>query len=245
MWLTIYAVAMAYVESAVVVYLRALYYPHGFDFPLAPMPAAMAAIEIGREAATLIMLLGVAALTSADRWEWFLAFCVSFGVWDIFYYAWLWVLVRWPPSLFTRDLLFLIPVPWIGPVLAPVLVSGALVAASLRLLRLKAQGVRLGFSAQVWTMAVTGGLVVVGSFVIDFASVVRQEVPPPFHWGVFAIGVALAATALVLGVSRLDQVQDPVKAREAVDHRPVRGAAERRAFQRGSPESPVSVSDER
>jgi hypothetical protein len=209
------------------------------------MPAAMAAIEIGREAATLIMLLGVAALTSADRWECFLAFCVSFGVWDIFYYAWLWVFVRWPPSLFTWDLLFLIPVPWIGPVLAPVLVSGALVAASLGLLRLKAQGVRLGFSAQVWTMAVTGGLVVVGSFVIDFASVVRQEVPPPFHWGVFAIGVALAATALVLGVSRLDQVQDPVKAREAVDHRAVRGAAERRAFQRGSPESPVSVSDER
>jgi hypothetical protein len=50
MWLTIYAVAMAYVESAVVVYLRALYYPHGFDLPLVPMPPAMVAIETGREA---------------------------------------------------------------------------------------------------------------------------------------------------------------------------------------------------
>jgi hypothetical protein len=53
-------------------------------------------------------------------------------------------------------------------------------------------------------MAVTGGLLVLGSFVIDFTSVLRQTVPPPFHWGVFAIGVGLAVIALVLGVSRLE-----------------------------------------
>jgi hypothetical protein len=221
-WLTIYAVAMAYVESAVVVYLRALYYPHGFDLPLIPMPPAMAAIEIGREAATLIMLLGVAALGSADRWEWFLAFSMSFGVWDLFYYAWLWIFVRWPPSLFTWDVLFLIPVPWIGPVLAPVIVSGALVAGSLRLLHLKAQGVRLGFTAHLWTMAVTGGLLVLGSFVIDFASVLRQVVPPPFHWGVFAIGVGLAMTALVLGISRLDRGSGSTRGNAAVANHPGR-----------------------
>lgn len=204
-WLAIYAVAMAFVESAVVVYLRAIYYPHGFDFPLTLMPPGMVAIETGREAATLIMLLGVAALAGADRWERFLAFCLSFGIWDIFYYAWLWIFVRWPPSLFTWDVLFLIPVPWIGPVLAPVLVSVALVTGSLLLLRLKAQGVRLGFSAPVWTLAVTGGLLVLGSFVIDFARVLRQGVPPPFHWGGFAIGVGLATIALALGVSRLER----------------------------------------
>src|SRR5439155_658019 len=83
------------------------------------------------------------------------------------------------PSLFTWDVLFLIPVPWTGPVLAPVLVSGALVAGSLLLLRLHERGVQLGFSAPVWTMAVTGGLLVLGSFVIDFASILRQMVPPP------------------------------------------------------------------
>jgi hypothetical protein len=205
-WLTIYAVTMAYVESAVVVYLRALYYPHGFTFPLVPMPPTMVAIEIGREAATLTMLLGVAALAGADRWEWFLTFCLSFGVWDLFYYIWLWIFIRWPPSLFTWDVLFLIPVPWIGPVLAPVLVSGALVASSLLLLRLKVQGVGLRFSAMAWTIAVTGGLLVLNSFVIDFAGVFRQAVPPPFHWSVFATGIGLAVAALVLGVSRLDQV---------------------------------------
>jgi hypothetical protein len=206
-WLTIYAVAMAYVESAVVVYLRALYYPHGFDFPLALMPPGMAAIEIGREAATLIMLLGVAAMAGADRWEWFLAFCLSFGTWDLFYYAWLWIFVRWPPSLLTWDVLFLIPVPWIGPVLAPVLVSVALVAGSLLLLRVKAQGARLDFPGMVWALAVTGGLVVLGSLVLDFRSVLQQKMPAPFHWDVFAIGFGLAVTALVLGVSRLKPLQ--------------------------------------
>jgi hypothetical protein len=221
-WLTIYAVAMAYVESAVVVYLRDLYYPHGFDLPLVPMPPAMAAIEIGREAATLVMLLGVAAVASADRWEWFLAFSLSFGVWDIFYYAWLWIFVRWPPSLFTWDVLFLIPVPWIGPVLAPVIVSGALVAGSLRLLHLKAQGVRLGFATHLWMMAVTGGLLVLGSFMIDFASVLRQVVPRPFHWGVFASGVGFAVAALMLGISRLDRGSGSTRGNPAVTNRPGR-----------------------
>jgi hypothetical protein len=202
-WLTIYAVAMAYVESAVVVYLRVIYYPQGFDFPLAPMPTGTMAIEVGREAATLAMLLAVAMLAGADRWERFLAFCLSFGVWDLFYYAWLWIFIRWPPSLLTWDVLFLIPVPWIAPVLAPVLVSVSLVAASLVLLRLKAQGVRLGFSTSLWALAVIGGLLVLGSFMIDFAGVLRQMMPPPFHWGVFALGLGVAMTALVIGVVRL------------------------------------------
>ena len=84
-WLTIYAVAMAYLESAVVVYLRAIYYPEGFGFPLAPLESSIAVIEVGREAATLVMLLGVAMVMSDDRWERFLFFSLGFGVWDIFY----------------------------------------------------------------------------------------------------------------------------------------------------------------
>jgi hypothetical protein len=208
-WLTIYAVAMAYLESAVVVYLRAIYYPDGFDFPLAPMPPGMAAIEIGREAATLIMLLGVAALTGADRWERFLAFCVTFGVWDISYYAWLWIFTRWPPSLLTWDVLFLIPVPWIAPVLAPVLVSVALVAGALILLNLKARDVRMGFSIPLWTLAVAGGGLVLVSFMLDFATVLRQMNPSPFHWEVFAVGFGLGVIALAIGISRLERGPDP------------------------------------
>ena len=208
-WLFVYTVAMAYVESAVVVYLRALYYPQGFEFPLAPMPSAMLTIEIGREAATLVMLAGVAALAGVDRWERFLAFCLSLGMWDVFYYVWLWVFIRWPPSLLTWDILLLIPVPWAGPVLAPVLVSVALVAGSLLLLGLKARGVRLTCPASMWTMAVLGGLLVLGSFVIDFNSIVQQQTPPPFRWGLFASGLGLAVAGFGLAVSKLTRVAGP------------------------------------
>ena len=33
-WGTIFAIAMAYVESAIVIYLRILFYPEGFGFPI-------------------------------------------------------------------------------------------------------------------------------------------------------------------------------------------------------------------
>jgi hypothetical protein len=199
-WLVTYAVAMAYVESAVVVYLRAIYYPQGFTFPLAPLPPGMAAIEIGREAATLVMLLGVAMLAGMQRWERFLAFGVSFGVWDLFYYVWLWLLIGWPPSLLTWDVLFLIPVPWIGPVLAPVIVSVLLVVGGLLLWRKGARGEPVRFPIPLRILALTGALLVLGSFVLDFRLVLRQMEPPPFRWGLFGIGVSLGVVALVLAV---------------------------------------------
>ena len=227
-WLTVYTVAMAYLESAVVVYLRAIYYPEGFSFPFVLIEPGMAAIEVGREAATLVMLLGVTAAMSVDRWEWFLAltwdisrieelrlallefkrtyneqFCLSFGVWDIFYYIWLCVFLDWPPSLLTWDILFLIPVPWIGPVLAPILVSVALVVGSLLLLRMKQRGTRLHFPPWLWGLVVTGGGVVILSFTLDFRVVLAEMAPPPFRWWLFAAGMACGGAALALGVSRL------------------------------------------
>lgn len=204
-WITIYAVAMAYLESAVVVYLRAIYYPQGFDFPLAPMPPGMFAIEVGREAATMVMLLGVSMLAGATRWDRFLAFCWSFGVWDIFYYLWLWLFLRWPPSLLTWDVLFLIPVPWIGPVLAPVIVSLALIAASFVLWRFEAHGVRLGFAQDIWTLAVAGGALVLTSFIRDFAIVFQPVEPPPFRWGLFAAGIGVTTVAFIRGILRLER----------------------------------------
>ena len=202
-WLTVYAVAMAYLESAVVVYLRAIYYPEGFSFPLAPIEPGMAAIEVGREAATLVMLLGVAAVMSADRWERFLIFSLSFGIWDIFYYVWLWVFLGWPPSLLTGDILFLIPVPWTAPVLAPVIVSAGLVAGALLLLRMQRQRSRLSFPPWLWGLAITGGVVVLLSFTLDFRVVLAQIEPPPFRWELFAAGITCGVAALALGVSRL------------------------------------------
>jgi hypothetical protein len=209
-WLITFAVAMAYVESAVVVYLRSIYYPQGFAFPLVLMPSGMVAIEIGREAATLVMLLGVAVLAGTDRWDRIAAFCVAFGVWDIAYYIWLWVFLRWPPSPFTWDVLFLIPVPWIGPVMAPVIVSMVLIVGGLLLLRRRAGGQAggrsggqaIGFSPALQALALAGGALVLGSFMLDFQVVVRQMEPLPFRWGLFGSGVALAVVALVLALGR-------------------------------------------
>jgi len=201
-WLIIFAVAMAYVESAVVVDLRAIYYPQGFAFPLVPIPPDMLAIEMGREVATLIMLAGVGVLAGKDGWGRLLAFCVVFGVWDIFYYIWLWVFLRWPPSLLTWDILFLIPVPWIGPVLAPVLVSVVLVVSGVLLTRRRERGEPIAFSAPLQMLCLAGAALVLASFMLDFQTVLRQEQPPPFRWGLFGSGVALAVVALVLAARR-------------------------------------------
>src|SRR4030043_48057 len=122
-WLTVFSIAMAYLESAVVVYLRAIMYPEGFDFPLAPMQPGIAVTEIFREAATIIMLLGAGYLGGrylTQRFAWFI-YC--FAIWDIFYYVFLKMLDHWPASLMTWDILFLIPTTWTGPVLTPLIVS--------------------------------------------------------------------------------------------------------------------------
>jgi hypothetical protein len=136
---TVFAVAMAYVESAVVAYLRFLYYPGGFGSDLTTL-AAMAprtqAIEIGREAATVVMLVAVALLAARrSAWERVALFIWAFAVWDIFYYVWLYAILRWPRSLMTLDVLFLIPRVWVAPVLLPVVVSGIMMAAALAILR--------------------------------------------------------------------------------------------------------------
>ena len=110
-WLAVFAIAMAYLESAVVVYLRLIYYPNGFDFPLVVIPMREALIELGREGATVVMLVAVGRLGTRGFWSGFAGFMFIFGVWDIFYYVWLKVFLNWPPSLATWDILFLLPVP--------------------------------------------------------------------------------------------------------------------------------------
>jgi hypothetical protein len=144
---TLFAIAMGYVEAAVVVYLRALYYPDGFPVPvqlgLLPirftripefenrMPHHMLRTEVGREAATIVMLVTLALVAGNTPLQMLGLFLLAFGLWDIFYYVFLKLLIRWPESLKTLDVLFLIPVPWIAPVWLPITVSAAMVACGL------------------------------------------------------------------------------------------------------------------
>jgi hypothetical protein len=191
-----FAVAMAFLESAVVVYLqRALGIDPRALFPLLDptVTGDLAAIEVGREAATLIMLGAVGWLAGRSGLERLAWAAVAFGTWDILYYAWLWAFIGWPPSLGTWDLLFLIPVPWTGPVWAPVAISLALVGFGLAAARRLRAGrpVRAGRARVV--AGVAGGLAVILSFILDAGRILAGGVPDTFAWPVFAAGLGLAA----------------------------------------------------
>jgi len=129
----VWAVAFAFVEAMVVYYLRKLFglqyhltfVPAGFHFPRAYLP-----YEQAREAATMVTLLAVGLLAGRTWWQRLAYWLLAFGVWDIFYYVWLWVLLRWPSSPGTRDLLFLLPNEWWAPVWQPVLASCVFVAGA-------------------------------------------------------------------------------------------------------------------
>ena len=46
-----------------------------------------------------------------------------FGVWDLFYYLWLKVLIGWPRTWLEWDVLFLIPAVWLGPWICPAAIA--------------------------------------------------------------------------------------------------------------------------
>ena len=133
-----WAVAFALVEAMVVYYLRKLF---GLEFAAVfterrfHFPKDYLVHEQGREAAAMAMLAAVGLLAGRTLWQAFAYWLFAFGVWDICYYVWLWILLGWPSSLRTRDLLFLIPDEWWAPVWLPVSISAGLMAAAVLILR--------------------------------------------------------------------------------------------------------------
>lgn len=198
--LSIFSVAMAFMESAIVVYLRELYYPGGFTFPLAPMAGNILYTELLREAATLIMLLTMGLLAGRNPAQKFVLFLYCFAIWDIFYYLFLWILIQWPSSLLTWDILFLLPVPWIGPVLAPVILSVTMIGLAALIFTLHSKGYNVSFNRTDWLLLVSGSLVVIGSFTIDYFNILLNApkadmltalsgfIPQGYNWGLFIAG---------------------------------------------------------
>jgi hypothetical protein len=125
--LAVFGVAMAHLEGVVVVYLRkalGMLDSESNKESVGKIPDRFLAIEMTREAATIIMLVVIAYLTG-DTWiQKGIFFLWTFAFWDLFYYVSLYILIKWPPSFKTIDVLFLIPVPWIAPVWFPIGVSG-------------------------------------------------------------------------------------------------------------------------
>jgi len=193
-----FAVAMAYLEAAVVVYLQgALGAQVGAIFPLRPVSEVgdLVAIEAGREAATLVMIGMVGLLIGRTRLERLAWSAVVFGVWDIGYYAWLHVFSGWPPSMGTPDLLFLLPVPWVGPIWSPVAVSVALVGVGLAAAWALRSGRRPAVALWHWGAGLGGGLLVVLSYTLDAARLIDGGLPGPYPWPIFAVGMLLALAA--------------------------------------------------
>ena len=141
----VFSMAFGYIESAVVAYLRALFHPNGFTFPMevfdaTPEGKRLVLTEIGREAATLVLIVTAAWLFGSVHQERVAYFLIIFAVWDIFYYVWLKVLLDWPATLMDWDILFLIPVAWASPVLYPILVSLAMFVFAVAILHRCADG---------------------------------------------------------------------------------------------------------
>lgn len=204
-WVLFFSIWFAYVESSVVVYLRELYYPEGFAFPIKLIPGGMGLIEIGRELATLLILLSIAFLAGKNGWTRFAYFMFSFGMWDSWYYIWLKIFISWPASFLTWDLLFLIPLPWAGPVLAPLIVSVSMIVAALMILSVDYQGKRLKIENWEWLVSIFAMIIILISFMIDASLILAGGVPQKYYWELFVIGEFLGLLVLIRGWRRFTQ----------------------------------------
>ena len=194
---------MANVEAALVVHLRSLYYP---DNPLAIFPLNLLshrdlAIELTRELATVMMIFSVALLTEKGPMRIFAAFVFIFGLWDIFYYAWLKVMIGWPVDWLEWDVLFLIPWPWLGPWICPVLIALLFTLWGGRVL-LSPVGYR--FSRSTTSLFLLGTALCLLAFLLPAAVLLpggeaafQGYQPSGFSWLLFLVGYLLMTTGLL------------------------------------------------
>lgn len=181
----IFGIAMGFLESVVVVYLRKLYYPYDFRVHLA-IPSHIVHIEMFREIMTIVMLVVVATLAGEDKFRRFYYFIYLFGVWDIFYYVGLKILLNWPPSILTWDILFLVPTVWLGPVLAPVIVSLTFISYGVIMILKKEN-----FDFVQILIGLCGGVVIFVTFVTVKRPILN------YNWYMFAVGEGLILLSMI------------------------------------------------
>jgi hypothetical protein len=219
-WLSIFSIAMALLESAVVIYLRALYYPEEFTVALKLIDSKILFIELLRETATVVMLAGIGVLSGKNFTQRFAYFLFCFALWDIFYYIWLKILIDWPSSLFTWDVLFLIPITWLGPVLAPLICSVTMIGFSLILLKIETTKDRVIFTLNHWMLLFIGSGLILYTFVYDYTKLIFENnlvseistimqsekfitlasrlIPSFYNWPLFFIGELILILAIYL-----------------------------------------------
>ncbi|MGC8682581.1 MAG: hypothetical protein ACP5UJ_01390 [Athalassotoga sp.] len=181
----IFGVAMGFLESIVVVYLRQLYYPYDFKVHLV-IPSHMVQIEMFREIMTIVMLVIVATLAGEDKFRRFYYFIYLFGIWDIFYYVGLKMLLNWPSSILTWDILFLVPTEWFGPVLAPVIVSLTFIFYGVIMILKKEN-----FDFVQMLIGLCGGVIIFATFVTANSTTLNYD------WYMFALGEGLLLFSMI------------------------------------------------
>ena len=203
LWLAVFAVAMGLLEAVCVIYLRRLLLPAGAEITQIVQAVRDLRIEVLREACTLAMLLAVACLAASRAGARTAAFFLMFGIWDIFYYVGLWLLSGWPTSLLEWDCLFLIPVPWYGPVLAPVLISGYFVLACGLYLVAGDRGRPLRLSWPVLALQAAGFSVWYLSFVRDSRRITERGYDGvAYAWILLLAGAVICGAGLALSLRR-------------------------------------------
>jgi len=206
-----YATAMAWVESAVVYYLRTHidriepYQPN----PL-PIVGGLGVVEMGREFATLVMLATVGVLAGKNWRARFGYMLIAFGVWDIFYYVFLKVMCGWPNSLSDWDILFLLPLPWWGPVLAPVSIALLMIIWGTLASQFERPPAPLLSNWRVWLLNFIGVALALYVFMADAIRVsdggveaLRNLLPTFFNWPLFCVALTLMAAPVIRLARRL------------------------------------------
>ena len=192
----VFGIAFANIEASVVVYLREIFHPDGFHFPLnmlgeKPHLKRLMLNEIGREAATIVLILTTCWLAGRTRRQRFAYFLTIFAVWDIFYYVWLRVLIGWPATVMDWDVLFLIPVIWASPVLYPILISLVLLVWAAIILHLDSRGRSLRPTLYDWLAFGTSAIIIIVSFCIVGVHVHEPGFESYFYRSLFAAGFVL------------------------------------------------------
>lgn len=211
-WLTVvfFALAMAWVESAVVFDLRTFidriepYQPN----PL-PLIGKLGPVELVRELATLIMLFTVGMLAGTTRRARFGYMLIAFGVWDICYYVFLKVMCGWPHSLLDWDILFLLPLPWWGPVLAPVLIAALMIAWGTFAVHFERTPAPALSNWRAWVSCLVGVGLALFVFMTDTlrvakqgVPVIREVLPTYFNWPLFVVALGLMSMPLLQELRR-------------------------------------------
>ena len=230
LWIiTFFAIAMGFLETVVVIYLRDMFYTAGFNFPLKGfVNPSIIGIEWIREFATIVMLVTIAMLAAKKFYERLAYFLYAFAIWDIFYYIFLKIFLDWPASMLTWDVLFLIPWPWAGPVIAPIICSILFIIMTLIIINSVDSNIKVRILPKEWALMVLGVILILYTWIYDYGKIIisggytkdfftlnnnpelmqiiANYMPKHYNWSVFILGIIFASAGMLLFYLRTNKI---------------------------------------